>query len=217
MIFYDPKESVNEKDIKVANGLIFTPRGVIHLEGPVTKNYVQRLSMHRELNNFRPANRQQEALATITELPNGRVFLARYDQEIIGYVTFHHPDEYSRWHKHPWVLELGAIEVSRSWRKYKVAQHLLQQAFNDAFIEDFIIITIEYCWHWDLRSSGLTMWDYQRMLTKLFSSVGLKKRATDDPDILEHPANVLMVRPGKNVPKEAIQRFEELTFRSKFF
>jgi acetoin utilization protein AcuA len=218
MIFFDPNESnVNENEIKVAKGLILTPQGAIHLEGPVTGDYIQRLSMHEGLNNFRPATRQQEALASIPELPNGKVFIARHEQEIIGYVTFHHPDEYSRWHKHPWVLELGAIEVTTNWRKYKVAQHLLQEAFSNDFVDDFIVITIEYCWHWDLRSSGLTMWDYQRMLTKLFSSVGLKKRATDDPDILEHPANVLMVRPGKNVPKEALQRFEELTFRSKFF
>lgn len=218
MYFYDPDDStVDEKDIQVTKGLIFTPQGRIHLEGPVTNRYLSRLTMNKHLNNFRPAERQKEALCTITELANGRVFIARYEQEVIGYVTFHHPDEYSRWSKHPWVLELGAIEVSKQWRKYRVAQHLLKEAFSNNFVEDFIIITIEYCWHWDLRGSGLTTWDYQRMLTKLFSSVGLRKRATDDPDILEHPANVLMVRPGNNVPKEAIQRFEELTFKNKYF
>lgn len=218
MYFYDPDGTNNDdKDIKVAKGLIFTPQGTIHLEGPVTGSYLSRLLINKQLNNFRPAERQKEALISITDLPNARVFIARHEQEIIGYVTFHHPDEYSRWSKHPWVLELGAIEVSPSWRTYRVAQYLLQEAFSSGFFEDFIVITIEYCWHWDLRGSGLTTWDYQRMLTKLFSSVGFKKRATDDPDILEHPANVLMVRYGKNVPKEAIQRFEELTFRNKFF
>ena len=195
MFFYDPNDTSNdEKDIKVAKGLIFTSQGTIHLEGPVTASYLSRLSMNEQLNNFRPADRQKDALITITDLPNGRVFIARCEQEIIGYVTFHHPDEYSRWCKHPWVVELGAIEVSKQWRKYRVAQYLLSEAFSNSYVEDFIVITIEYCWHWDLRSSGLTTWDYQRMLTKLFSSVGLKKRATDDPDILEHPANVLMVR-----------------------
>ncbi|MBO8137473.1 MAG: GNAT family N-acetyltransferase [Desulfotomaculum sp.] len=218
MTFYDPNEkNIDQKQIQVVKGLIFTPDGdVIHLEGPVSGEYISRLTMHEGLNNFRPAKNQQEALVTITNLPNGRVFIARHNKEIIGYITFHHPDEYSRWHKHPWVLELGAIEVTKKWRKYRVAYHLLQEAFSNSFVEDFIIITIEYCWHWDLRGSQLSIWEYQKMLTKLFASVGMKKRATDDPDILEHPANVLMVRHGKNVPKEAIQRFEELTFRSKY-
>ncbi|WP_337999117.1 GNAT family N-acetyltransferase [Desulfofalx alkaliphila] len=218
MAIYDPDEkTLNQKDIQVVKGLIFTPQGSIHLEGPVSASYLSRLTINEDLNNFRPAKRQKESLIKITDIPNGRVFIARHNNEIIGYVTFHHPDEYSRWHKHPWVLELGAIEITKSWRKYRVAHHLLKEAIiNNGFAEDFIIITIEYCWHWDLRGSNLTMWDYQRMLTKLFSSVGLRKRATDDPDILEHPANVLMVRIGKNVPKEAIQRFEELTFRSRY-
>lgn len=215
---YDPGEKNNDKsDVQVAKGIVFTPQGVIHLEGPVTGEYILRLKMHEGLNNFRPAKRQQEALSTIPSLPNGRLFIARHEQEIVGYVTFHHPDEYSRWCKHPWVLELGAIEVTQPWRKYKIANHLLKEAFSNPFVEDFIIITIEYCWHWDLQGSGLSMWDYQKMLTRLFGSVGMKKRATDDPDIIEHPANVLMVRYGRNVPKEAIQRFEQLTFQSKYF
>lgn len=216
IIFYDPNNN-DDENIQVASGLIITDKGAIYLYGPVSASDLSLLSIDKQLNNFRPAHRQKEALITITGLPNGRVFIARHQNEIIGYVTFHHPDEYSRWSKHPWVVELGAIEVSKQWRKYRVAQYLLNEAFIDSFVEEFIIITIEYCWHWDLRGSGLTTWDYQRMLTKLFSSVGLTKRATDDPDILEHPANVLMVRYGKNVPKKALQEFEELTFRGKFF
>ncbi|MTI79457.1 MAG: GNAT family N-acetyltransferase [Firmicutes bacterium] len=218
MAFYDPNEkNIDHKKVHVTKGLVFTPNNeVLHLEGPVTGEYISRLKMDEGLSNFRPPKNQQEALITICNLQNGKVFVARHDNNIIGYVTFHHPDEYSRWHNHPWVLELGAIEVTKSWRKYRVAYHLIKEAFSNSFVEEFIIITIEYCWHWDLRNSQLTIWDYQKMLTKLFASVDLKKRATDDPDILEHPANVLMVRHGNNVPKEAVQRFEELTFKSKY-
>jgi len=201
--------------VKAENGVLKTSRGVIHLEGPCKSEYIARLAMDAGLKSFRPPARQQEALMLISNLPEGKVFIARFQDKIIGYVTFHFPDEYSRWSKHPYVLELGAVEVSPEWRNDKVGHHLLVEAFSHDFVENHIIITIEFCWHWDLKNSGLTMWNYQKMLTRLFSSVGLKKRATDDPDITEHPANVMMVRFGKNVPKEAIQRFEELTFLNR--
>ncbi|AEF94294.1 hypothetical protein Desca_1438 [Desulfotomaculum nigrificans CO-1-SRB] len=200
---------------RVDNGVLKTSRGLVHLEGPCSSDYIGRLSMDEGLRNFRPPTRQKEALMLISNLPEGKVFIARFQDKIIGYVTFHYPDDYSRWSKNPYVLELGAVEISPEWRNDKIAHYLLLEAFAHSFVENYIVITIEFCWHWDLKNSGLTMLNYQKMLTKLFSTVGLQKRATDDPDITEHPANVLMVRFGKNVPKEAIQRFEELTFLNR--
>lgn len=205
----------SDQKFRPENGLLKTSPGAIHLEGPCTCEYIARLKMDEGLRSFRPPARQQEALMLISNLPEGKVFIARVQEKIIGYVTFHYPDEYSRWSKHPYVLELGAVEVSPEWRKYKIAQYLLQEAFSHNFVENHIIITIEFCWHWDLKNSSLNMMNYQRMLTKLFSSVGLHKRATDDPDITEHPANAMMVRFGQNVSKEAVQRFEELTFLNR--
>lgn len=209
-------EANNQKNIvRLENGVLKTSRGVVHLEGPCNCDYISRLTMDQGLRIFRPPSRQQEALMLISNLPEGKVFIARFQDKIIGYVTFHYPDEYSRWSKHPYVLELGAVEVSPEWRNDKVAQYLLIEAFAHGFVENHIVITIEFCWHWDLKNSGLTMMNYQKILTRLFSAVGLQKRATDDPDITEHPANVMMVRFGKNVPKEALQRFEELTFLNR--
>lgn len=201
--------------LKPENGVLTTSRGLIHLEGPCTADYISRLKMDQGLKNFRPPARQQEALMLISNLPEGKVFIARYQNQIIGYVTFHYPDEYSRWSRHPYVLELGAVEVSPDWRKDRIAHYLLMEAFSHDFVENHIVITIEFCWHWDIKNSGLTIVSYQKMLNRLFSSVGLHKRATDDPDITEHPANAMMVRFGKNVSKEAIQQFENLTFLNR--
>lgn len=198
--------------ISPENCVLTTSRGLIHFEGPCSDDYISRLTMDEGLRNFRPPARQQEALMLISNLSEGKVFIARFQDIIIGYVTFHYPDDYSRWSKHPYVLELGAVEVSPEWRKDKLAQILLSEAFSHEFVEQHIIITIEFCWHWDLKKSGLSIFDYQKMLTRLFSSVGLNKRATDDPDITEHPANVMRVRFGQKVSKEAIQKFEEITF-----
>jgi acetoin utilization protein AcuA len=193
-----------------------TPKGVVFLEGPAEGAYLETLTMNSLLNNFRPADRQKTALVKITELPDGMIYLARHQQEIVAYVAFHRPDEYSRWSRHPRVLEMGGIEVSPAWRQCRIAENLLKLAFSNERLEDFIVITTEYCWHWDLKNTGLSLWGYQQVLTRLFGQVGLKKVSTDDPDILEHPANVLMAKIGSRVSKEDIALFEKMRFLNKY-
>ncbi|MEW6425981.1 MAG: GNAT family N-acetyltransferase [Bacillota bacterium] len=193
-----------------------TPKGTVYIEGPVSDTYVENLTMNQLLTNFRPPERQKVALMKITNLPAGMIYLARHEQEIVAYVAFHRPDEYSRWSKHPRVLEMGGIEVSPAWRQCRLGENLLKLAFSNERLEDFIVITTEYCWHWDLKNTGLSLWGYQQMLTKLFGKVGLKKVTTDDPDILEHPANVLMARIGRNVSKEDVALFESMRFTGKY-
>jgi len=51
------------------------------------------------------------------------------------------------------------------------------------------------------------------MLTRLFGAVGLQKVETDDPEILEHPANVLMVRIGEDVTQEDIDAFDRMRLK----
>jgi len=51
-----------------------------------------------------------------------------------------------------------------------------------------------------------------KMLSNLFGSVGLERVPTDDPEILEHIANVLMARIGSRVSEEDIAKFNELKF-----
>lgn len=192
-----------------------SPRGIIIVEGPVNGKHIEGLTMNDKLTNFRPPQKQQKALVEISELPLGMVYIARHEEEIVGYITFHQPDEYTRWSKHPRVIEMGGIEVSEDWRRCKIAENLLKLGFSNPELENYITITMEFCWHWDVNQTGLSIWDYQRMLTKLFGSVGLKEVPTDDPDILEHPANVLMARFGKNVSKEDRMLFEKMTFAGK--
>lgn len=185
------------------------------LEGPVVSKSLERLCFNNKLTNFRPAEEQKKALISISKLPNGMIYIARSGREIIGYVTFHYPDNYFRWSRHPKVLELGGIEISPDWRKKGIAEALLRQAFNNPVMEEFIVVTLEFCWHWDLKGSGLEIFEYQKMLEKLFGAVSLKRRATDDPEITEHPANVLMVRYGKRVSTKYIMLFEDMLFEGR--
>ena len=185
------------------------------LEGPVVSKSLENLRINQHLTNFRPAEEQKKALIEISKMPKGMIYIVRSGCEIVGYVTFHHPEEYFRWSKHPKVLELGGIEISPEWRKKGIAEALLKEAFRNPVIEEFIVVTLEFYWHWDLKGSGLEIFEYQKILEKLFGVVNLKRRATDDPDITEHPANVLMVRYGNNVSTKEILLFEDMLFEGR--
>ncbi|AGL01350.1 GNAT family N-acetyltransferase [Desulfoscipio gibsoniae] len=181
-------------------------------EGPVQPDYISQLNISPDMYVFREPHKQHKALVDIAASSDGMVYIARHQNVIVGYVTFHNPDKYSRWSKHESILELGAIEVSPAWRKYKVGKKLMQLAFTNPIMDEKIVITIEFCWHWDLENTGLDIWQYQKMLSKLFGSVGLVRVPTDDPEIIEHIANVMMARIGPRVTEEAIQKFEDMKF-----
>lgn len=185
-------------------GLNFT------VHGPVCGDALLTLKMNTQLSNFRPPGEQLKALAKIAGLHQGRVYIARSGDEIVGYITVHRPDEFSRWHRLPEVLELGGVEVARGWRRRKAGSALFDFIFRDDLWEDFIVISTEYFRHWDTVGSGLDVWEYRCMLDRFFGRAGFMPMPTNDPDILEHPANVLMARIGSRVGWENMMRFDDL-------
>lgn len=204
---------VTAKSHTNANMEISTPKGPVFIEGPVKDHYLAGLAMNPRLTNFRTPDRQKESLIIVSNSPEGMVYIARHQQEIVGYVMFHYPSQYTRWSKHPRILELGAIEVSQDYKRCGVATRLLELAFQNPAMEEYVVITTEFYWHWDIKNSGLDVMSYQRMLTKLFGSANFKKRRTDDPEILEHPANMLMVRFGSKLGNTYVKAFEDLTYQ----
>lgn len=137
---------------------------------------------------------------------------------IVGYVTFHYPDEMERWSqgRMPDLIELGAIEVANAYRSMKLGSRMINTAFEDSQMEKYIVFTTEYYWHWDLKSSGLSVWDYRKMMERLMQTVDMVWYATDDPEICSHPANCLMVRIGKEVPIESEELFDRIRFQQRF-
>lgn len=190
-----------------------TIAGNIKIEGPVTIEQLENFTINPRLSNFRNAQRQFETLKIIADTPEGMVYISRIKQEIIGYVVFHRPNSFYRWSKHPKIIELGAIEVSPQYKQQKIATNLLACAFQNNIMEEYIIISTEFYQHWDLKNTNLNILSYQKMLVKLFGSVGFRKRRTDDPDILEHPANMLMVRFGSSISQHYYDAFEILTYQ----
>ena len=60
----------------------------------------------------------------IAGLPEGRIIITRDQDMIVGYVTFHHPDEQERWSEGNMedLIELGAIEVAKDYRSLGLGQ-----------------------------------------------------------------------------------------------
>jgi acetoin utilization protein AcuA len=205
------KKTYNMKELK-------TTYGDLIIEGPVSPDKIASLDFHEDLKAFRPAKQQQQALIGISQLDDGRIIIARDRNTVVGYVTFLYPDPLERWSegKLENMIELGAIEVIPKFRDFSVGKNLLLVSMMDDAMEDYIIITTEYYWHWDLKGTGLNVWEYRKIMEKMMNTGGLEWYATDDPEICSHPANCLMVRIGKRIDNESIQKFDRLRFMNRF-
>ncbi|WP_108671313.1 GNAT family N-acetyltransferase [Peribacillus acanthi] len=204
-------KTYNAKELK-------TPHGTLIIEGPVPAEKIKNYEFHKDLVAFRPPAQQHKALIDIAALPEGRILIARHLDTIVGYVTYLYPDPLERWSegKMEDLIELGAIEVIPQFRGCAVGKNLLIVSMMDDAMEDFIVITTEYYWHWDLKGTGLNVWDYRKIMEKMMNAGGLEYYATDDPEISSHPANCLMARIGKRIPQESVQKFDRLRFMNRF-
>ncbi|GIP25251.1 acetoin utilization protein AcuA [Paenibacillus sp. J23TS9] len=188
------------------------------IEGPVPPGRLAELTMHPDLDAFRRPAEQHKALVEIAGLEEGRIILTREENMIVGYVTFHYPDEQERWSQGSMkdLIELGAIEVANDYRSLGLGQKMIKTAFEDGQMEQYIVFTTEYYWHWDLKTSGLSVWDYRKMMERLMKVVDMVWYATDDPEICSHPANCLMVRIGRDVPISSKEQFDRIRFQQRF-
>ncbi|RAP78089.1 GNAT family N-acetyltransferase [Paenibacillus montanisoli] len=190
----------------------------IVIEGPMPAAALARLKLHPQLDAFRRPEEQMKALIEIAELPEGRIIAASDGETVVGYVTFHYPDELERWSEGGMtdLIELGAVEVSDDYRGLGLGKRMIQLAFSQEQLENVIVYTTEYYWHWDLEGTKLSVWEYRAMMERLMKSVQMEWVATDDPEICAHPANCLMVRVGKEVPLSSIEQFDRVRFRQRF-
>ncbi|MDY0396995.1 GNAT family N-acetyltransferase [Virgibacillus halophilus] len=186
----------------------------IIIEGPLSSEQLRQYAFHEDLTAFRPAAKQFEAIQDIADFPEGRLIVARTDDTIIGYVTYLYADPLERWSTFQMedLIVLGAIEVIPDYRGAKIGSGLLEVSMMDEFMENYIVISTEYYWHWDLDKTNLSVWQYRKIMEKMMSAGGLSPSPTDDPEIISHPANCLMVRIGKNVPAASIEQFDKLRF-----
>lgn len=205
------KKTYNAMELK-------TKHGQLIIEGPISASDIARYDFHEHLVAFRPPVQQHKAVIGIAKLPEGRILIARDNMTIVGYVTFLYPDPLERWSQGQMsnLIELGAIEVIPKYRGTGVGKSLLRVSMMDDKMEDYITITTEYYWHWDLKGTGLNVWEYRKIMEKMMTAGGLEYFATDDPEISSHPANCLMAKIGSRIDSESIQRFDQLRFMNRF-
>lgn len=195
-----------------------TEHGPIIIEGPIAGKELSELEFHEDLVAFRPPAQQHKAIIEIADLPEGRILIVRAEKMIVGYVTFLYPDPLERWSEGNMdnLIELGAIEIIPKYRGNGVGKAVLKVSMMDDAFEDFIVITTEYYWHWDLKGTGLNVWEYRKVMEKMMQAGGLEYYATDDPEISSHPANCLMAKIGSRVDNESIQQFDRLRFMNRY-
>lgn len=195
-----------------------TKNGQVLVDGPVPSEQLVKYTLHEDLKAFRPSRQQHEALVGIARLEEGRIIVIRQGDLVVGYVTYLYPDPLERWAEDriPDMIELGAIEVIPAFRGSGAGKKLLEVSFMDGALEDYLVITTEYYWHWDLKGTGLNVWEYRNMMERMMKSSHFEYYATDDPEITSHPANCLMARVGSRVQTETLERFDRLRFRSRF-
>lgn len=207
------------KQIKTHHALnVKHKNGDLIVEGPISAEQLASLEFHQDLIAFRQPRQQHQALIKIARLPEGRIIIVRELNQVVGYVTYVYPDPLEHWSKGNMknLIELGAVEVIPKYRGGGIGKALLKVSMMDDAMEDYIVITTEYYWHWDLKGTGLTVWEYRKVMEKMMRAGGLEYFATDEPEISSHPANCLMARIGKRVDDESIKSFDRLRFQTRF-
>lgn len=99
------------------------------------------------------------------------------------------------------------IEVSSQWRNAGIASQLLAFALEVDTLEDIILFAMGLSWHWDMEGLGISEFQYRELIARLFASQGFVEYTTTEPDINMEPANILLVRIGKQVDPAVASRF----------
>ncbi len=213
----DPAEAVASEQ-PGTQAVIDTSEGKVYVRSYCEPGLIETLEIDSGIGIFaqyRSIIRGRDTLVHLARRPDGNVVLAyTEDRKIIGYIVITNPDPQDRWGKgdSAGIVEFGALEVSRKWRRYGIARALMDVAFNDESLEDKIVISMEYSWHWDLEGSGLTKVQYRDRLLKLLKAYGFQQFPTNDPNILLDPANMFTARVGKNVSNAVYLKFQTRLF-----
>jgi acetoin utilization protein AcuA len=111
------------------------------------------------------------------------------------------------------MYEMGALEVSRNWRKMSIGKRIFSMIMDeDGFFEEKIAYMNGFSWHWDLDGSGLTLAQYRRMMLGLIRPYGFQECYTNEPNIALRQENFFTVRIGSKVSEEDRARFRNLRF-----
>jgi acetoin utilization protein AcuA len=189
-----------------------TAAGSLILQSFCSPALVASLKAERGLHAFAHSpQREHQLLLEIAEHPNRALTLVYTpDGEIVGQVTLAPADPW--WQAVANTYEL-AIEVSTHWRRLGIARQLLSLALAFDAVEEMLLVSLGLSWHWDLEGSGLSPFRYRSLLAHILEPYHFFECLTDEPNVGMDPANILLVRIGKDVEPEVInQLFQRMRF-----
>lgn len=195
-----------------------SPQGPVRILSTCSPTFLESLTLEEGIGRFaryRSIISGIETLATVAALPDANVTVALSPTgQIIGYIECSYPDAIEGWRDNEDGLcyELGAIEVSRNWRRLGLGRAMTALTLADPFIETKIFFLTGYSWHWDLDQTRLSTYAYRNMLVRLFRPFGFRVYLTTNPEIRMSSANVLMARIGQQITTTQIERFQKMLF-----
>lgn len=198
--------------------VLSSPRGAVRLLSVCQPAFLSTVTLEEGIGRFaryRSIISGIETLQRVATLPDANVTVALSPAgQIIGYIECSYPDPVEGWRDNADGLcyELGAIEVSRNWRRLGLARAMTALVLADAFIETKVFFLTGYSWHWDLDQTGLSPYAYRNLLVRLFRPFGFRVYLTTNPEITLSSANVLMARIGRCVSTGQVERFQKMLF-----
>jgi len=205
-----------ERPGKKNSRTIDTKKGKISLENYCPTEKLEKLVVDDGIVMFsrNDPGRQKRALVNVSRSEGGNVTVGIREDRLVSYIGIHRPSERERWGKpaFPWLYELGAIEVSRNYRRMGLAEAMLEVSFDDPYYDDKIVLTTGFTWHWDLEGTGIDKALYRLLGIELFGRYGFMEMGTDEPNVTMDSSNLFLVRLGKDVSFSRYQKFASLLF-----
>ena len=185
---------------------IATPVGPIYLRHRCSSSLVESLRVDRGLCAFaRLPEREHALLLGLARRSDSRLALAYTPAgEIVGQVTLTPADAW--WEGLANTYEI-AVEASSGWRKLGIARQLLALVFAQEALERHIILGMGLSWHWDTEGLGINRFRYRELVKQLFAPYDFVEYLTSEANIRMDPANILLVRLGRDVDHETLNHF----------
>ncbi len=206
------------QDLRQEEIQLTAPRGVVTIRSFCSSREIRQTIFNPQFSShaqYRSLYTKRQSLEDNADQPDANVTLALADGGlIVGFGVLAYPEAGERWAElTPRVMmEVKAIETSRSWRSQGLAKGILSMLLHHRFVEEKIVYMVGYSWTWDLDGSKKTAQQYRRMLIRLFEPFGFVECQTNEPNICLKPENVFMGRIGKNVADEVQDHFKWLRF-----
>jgi acetoin utilization protein AcuA len=195
-----------------------TPTGPIHIRSFCKPDAIQNYRFDDQFGThaqYKSIYTKRETLEKHAAKSDANVVLAlKESQQIVGFGVFSHPEADERWTElgPGMMMEVKAVEVSRSLRSCKIAGDLLRLMLTHPKIEQMIAYMVGYSWTWDLDGMGMNAQQYRNMLIRLFNPHGFIELQTNEPNICLKPENLFMGRIGSEVTDAVRQDFKWLRF-----